>query len=57
MLSTTPIQRKLDNIDDPPYEKKGRGIPTTGSVARHIPIFSRVCAIKTAETPTQIKEA
>ena len=41
----------IEMSDDAPYEKNGRVIPTTGSIARHIPIFSVVCAISIPAIP------
>jgi len=43
-----------DTIDDDPYEKNGSVIPTTGSIPRHIPMFSAACAINIPAIPTQI---
>ena len=42
------------STDEPPYDTNGKVIPTTGTIARHIPIFSTLCTIIIAATPIAI---
>ena len=46
-----------DSIDDAPYDIKGSVMPTTGRSARHIPMFSAVCAMNIPAIPMQRKDA
>ena len=56
-LCTSPRVMYVASTDEPPALTKGKVIPITGTIARHIHKFSKVCTIITAETPAQIKRA
>ena len=43
----------IDNIEDPPYDKIGKGAPTIGSKPNTIAMFIKTYKNKAAEKPKQ----
>ena len=39
----TPMEKRRVIMDEPPTERKGRGIPVTGKIPTFMPILTNIC--------------
>ena len=51
---TSPTAEKSVTIDEPPYEKKGSGMPITGVMPMHMPMLMKVWKASAPATPMQM---